>query len=244
MAFQRKGAEEQAVKVERKKNFLQIMQEARRNGNNNQKDAEGLTVKDLKFVESWMSHGNTAQAYIDSHDTKDKDFTREKASFNGVQLLKKPHIKAALDRRRAKITEKFELDQERILNEYCFIAFSTLASYYYIDENGSVNWRDPEDLTVGQRAAIQDVSIFENVVTGSRRISKIKLYNKMSALDSLSKITGLFDEYAKKKSPTVNIALDEIISNLPPGIGELVRERMIFEMNNDRQENAEARVIN
>lgn len=232
MAFDRIGAEDQIKRTNKKRNFLQIMQDARRNGANNTRGEEGLTIREQMFVEQYiLNGGNAAQAYLAIRQVKkNKETTIEKAGFNGSLMLKKPHVKAAIEARRKDLRQTFKVEEEKIILELARIAFSNLTNYYFFDHNGNIDWRDPQDLTEDQQAAIQDISIFENVVTNTRRIAKMKLYNKQTALTELAKILGLYDEYTAKKQPQVNINIEEILSAMPPGIGEAVRERIVFDV--------------
>lgn len=232
MAFERIGAEDQIKRTDKKRNFLQIMQEAKRNGANNTRGEEGLTIREQMFVEQYvMNGGNAAHAYMSIRDPKKhKEVSIEHASFNGTKFLKNPKVKAAIEARRKDLRQSFKVEEEKIILELARIAFSNLTNYYYVDHHGNIDWRDPTDLTEDQQAAIQDISIFENVVTNTRRIAKMKLYNKQAALTELAKILGLYDEYAAKKQPQVNINIEEILSAMPPGIGDAVRERIVFDV--------------
>ncbi len=228
MTFQRIGVEKAQEATARKRNFLEIMQEATRNGKSNVKDAEGLTIMQKAFVEEFMKHGNASRAYKEAGLSEGKD--PEKTGFNACLYMKKPHIKAALDRRRQELTKTAKIDQERIILELQKIALSRLTDFFTMDTQGNISWKHPDELTDDQKACIADISIFENVVTGTRRIAKLKLHSKKDALDMLAKIMGLYEKDNKQRVPQVNIELNDIVGGMPVEIADLVKKRLVYDI--------------
>jgi phage terminase small subunit len=207
-------------------------------------DEDGLSISQRVFTEHYLVSGNASASYkkcIEEghfrHPDNGKDLNSEAS-----RILRTPAVKEAIKRRQKHLQEKFEISQERVLREYACIAFSRLTDYYSITENDVVI-RKPEDLTEEQKAAIADISIFENVVTGTRRVAKVKLHDKNDALKSLSKHLGLFEKDNKQRS-TVNIQIDEILNGLPPEVSKEVRKQLVNDLNNSMFVETEKRTIN
>lgn len=74
---------------------------------------------------------------------------------------------------------------EQIRQELIAIAFSNTADYMTVEEGG-ICFRDWKELSKEQLAAVASV---EKASTGL----KVKLYDKMKALELLGKMLGLFD---------------------------------------------------
>lgn len=208
----------------------------------NGRDEEGLMVTQRSFVEYFMVSGEATTAYkkcaedhnLDLHEgMEDQDrFIKMRA----YQMMVNPRVKAAIDKRRKHFQEKMEISEERVLQEYAYIAFAKLTDYYTVeyDKDGKaidVVIKSPDELTPAQQAAIADISIFENVVKGTRRVAKVKLHNKNDALTALSKNLGLFAKDNKQRS-TVDIKLDEVLSSLPPTIADAVKRKILDKTNN------------
>ena len=77
------------------------------------------------------------------------------------------------------------VENEKILGELAAIGFAKASDYMTV-QDGAVTYRDWEQLTQEQKAAVAGVE------KGSGGL-KIKLYDKMKALELLGKALGLFD---------------------------------------------------
>lgn len=206
------------------------------------RDEDGLTIPQRAFVENYLVSGSVTDAYrqaaFDGHfKIRDEDY---KYGVAGYSMIRTPHVDAAIKKRQKHFQDKMEISQERVLREYACIAFSKLTDFYTVTDN-DVIIRRPDELSPEQQAAIMDISIFENVVTGTRRVAKVKLHDKNDALKSLSKYLGLFDKDNKQRS-TVNIQIDDILTGLPKEVSDAVRLQLsndvkpkddVLLMNND-----------
>lgn len=226
------------IKINRPTNYRELMQAHR--GYGSSKDEDGLNLRQRKFVEYYMETGNPGEAYkmAGGIDYQDQQVTNLRAS----NMLKNPYVKEAVKKRQQHFQNKMEISQERVLQEYACIAFSKLTDYYDVTEN-DVIIKKPTELTPEQQAAIADISIFENVVSGTRRVAKVKLHDKTEALKSLSKFLGLFEKDNKQRS-NVNIKIDEILSGLPPEIANAVRNKIVNEIKPIGSYNMDNRTIN
>ena len=88
-------------------------------------------------------------------------------------------------------SERMEITHDMILREYAKIAFSNMANYY--DMRGDV--KPVCELTETEMAAIsyfQTVNIAEPDGYKVGMVTKIKLHNKMSALDKIARHVGFY----------------------------------------------------
>lgn len=99
--------------------------------------------------------------------------------------------------------ERFSISRERIQHELATVGFANILDYIEVDEQtGETRTKMLNELTRDQAAAIQEYSLMpvEKVDpdTGETKtvkvLSKIKLFDKRSALVDLGKTIGLFNE--------------------------------------------------
>lgn len=109
----------------------------------------------------------------------------------------RPEVKTRVEELRRKLSERSDITKDRVVAEYAKIAFSSISHLHK-------TWIDRvafEELTEEQKASIESIDtriqrreIDDKVVLVEQ--VKIKLYNKITALDSLSKMLG-FNEPQK-----------------------------------------------
>ena len=108
------------------------------------------------------------------------------------ELLHYPKIQEYLRMKMQQRSERMEITHDMILREYAKIAFSSMANYY--DQRGDL--KPACELTETEMAAIsflQTTNIAEpdGYIVGA--VTKIKLHNKMAALDKIAKHLGFFE---------------------------------------------------
>jgi len=104
---------------------------------------------------------------------------------------------------RAEYASKNGINKESILNEYRKIAFSDVRKILTID-GGLRSIDDLDDDTAG---AIAGIESFDEVSRDGERLGtnrKIKLHDKLRALEALSKHLGLFEKDNSQSAPIVN----------------------------------------
>ena len=146
-----------------------------------------LKIMQEKFVAEYLISGNATRAAIAA------GYSAKSAAALGHQLLKKPHVKAALAEKTARMLEKLDLSAERWLKEVVRIAFFDPGNLFNAD--GSL--KNLQDLDVDTRAVITVFDVREKwwdsggqVIT-FRRVRKIRWSNKLKALRLLVRILGL-----------------------------------------------------
>ncbi len=150
----------------------------------------------LEFVKDW----NGAAAYRRA-GYKGKGHTAE---VEASRMIRKPQVKAVIDREMARCREKVKLSAERVLTELARVGFSDLGDVAEWDDAG-VKLTPSKTLSVDARAALQEVS--QHTTEHGTQI-KVKLHGKIEALDKLAKHLNLYqdpDTLRQTRSVTINI---------------------------------------
>lgn len=149
----------------------------------------GLTDKQLRFCDEYMLDYNATRAAIEA------GYSKSTAYSIGSENLKKPEIKARIEFLKTDIQRLAGVSKLRTVQELRKIAYSSI-------EHLHKTWIEKtefENLSSDQKAAIQTIDtkiIQKNIGTNEKpdivniEYVKITLYNKQSALDSLSKMFG------------------------------------------------------
>lgn len=145
-----------------------------------------MTPKEIKFCQEYLVDLNGTQAAIRAGYSKRS--AKEIASEN----LTKPNIKKWIEEQQKAIAKRTELTQDRILQEYARIAFFDIRKIYN-DANALIDIQDMDDDTAAAVAATETLEEYDSmdgvkILTGFTK--KIKLWDKVKALDSISKVLG------------------------------------------------------
>jgi phage terminase small subunit len=154
-----------------------------RSNTNNMAILEPLSYKQQKFCEEYLLSFNAYRAALTAGYT---DNTARKGD-----LLHVPKIQAYLKDAMSRSAARAELTHDMLLRELMKIAFCSMGNYY--DDRG-----DPKrmhQLTDDEKAAISyfqraDVTQDDGHISGE--MFKIKLHNKMAAIDKLCRHTGFY----------------------------------------------------
>jgi phage terminase small subunit len=127
-----------------------------------------VTPKQRKFAEEYLVDQNATQAAIRA------GYSKKTACAQGSRLLRNVKVAAAIDAKTEKHLAKVEVTAERIMQELAAVAFSSIADFIKIDNEGkpALDW---DNIPEGATAAIQSI--------GGRNI--ITLHSKLDALKTL-----------------------------------------------------------
>lgn len=128
-------------------------------------------------------------------------------------LLQEPEVEEYLSKLRSELSEKTGINRERILAEYSKIAFSDIRELYAGDNN-LLDVRQMDDNIAGAVMSVEVDELFtQGVQIGYTK--KVKLYNKLQALQDLGKHLGIFEKDNDQSKPkTTNII--NLGSGTPP----------------------------
>lgn len=148
-----------------------------------------LTEKQKRFVEEYLVDLNATQAAIRA------GYSVKTAKSIGQENLTKPDIQAAIQEAKNNRSQRVEITQDRVLQEYARLAFFDPRKLFD-DEGKPLNISELDDDTAAALAGLDVLEEYENA-DGCRIFvgyaKKYKLANKLAALDSLGKHLGLFD---------------------------------------------------
>lgn len=151
-----------------------------------------LTEKQHRFCVLYAANPNARAAYQQAFGNESADA----AKTEGYRLLQQPEVKELVATLRAELLAKFNVTNERIIEEYARIAFLDIADLY--GEDGKL--LAVHDMPEHARRAIAAIDVdelFEG--TGKDRFqlgftTKLKLNAKRDALQDLAKIRKMLSE--------------------------------------------------
>lgn len=150
--------------------------------------ADKLTPKQRLFVLEYLVDLNATQAAIRA------GYSQKTAEVLGYQLLKKPLVAAAVEQAMQKREKRIEITADRVLQELARIGFSDLGDFVDIAPTGiRVKTSDQMDTRV-----LAEVSETFTVAGGT---VKIKLHDKVAALEKLGRHLKLFTEKHEHSGP-------------------------------------------
>jgi hypothetical protein len=149
-----------------------------------------LTHQQQRFCDLYLTHFNAFKAAVECGYSQN---TSRKGALLHVPKIQQ-YLKEAMNRR----SQRLEITHDMILRELSKIAFSNMGNYY--DEYGCL--KRMNELTVDEKGAISYYDIVEIQDAESFRVgtqSRIKLHNKMSALDKIARHLNFYGTVGVKK---------------------------------------------
>ncbi|MEO6521688.1 MAG: terminase small subunit [Mucilaginibacter sp.] len=142
-----------------------------------------LNDQQIRFCDEYLVSFN---AYKSAISAGYSDNTARKG-----EILHTPKIQEYLRLKMQQRSERMEITHDMILREYAKIAFSSMANYY--DTQGNI--KPVCELTDTEMAAIsffetRNIAEPDGYIVGA--VSRIKLHNKMAALDKIARHLGFF----------------------------------------------------
>lgn len=167
-----------------------------------------MTKKQKRFVEEYLIDLNATQAAIRA------GYSPDTAYSIGNENMKKPEIKACIDKAMAERSRRTGVNADRVLMELAKVAFVNASDV--IDADTATVKADalPEDT-----AAIQSVKVKTFGEDGLER--EIKMADKLKALELLGKHLGMFKDKVELSGSleTEKTKLDDLIRQMRGGDG-------------------------
>lgn len=161
-----------------------------------------LTPKQARFAEEYLIDENSKQAAIRC------GYSEKGAKNAGYRLLHSTAVAELIKKLRTERLEKLGVTSDRVLREWALIAFSNLQDIVYEDENGNsqVNLKN---LPRHVASALAEINIETSNGKTTVKKTKIRLHDKMNALDKLSKHLGIAKEQVDHN---VNLSLEDLVT--------------------------------
>ncbi|WP_448702418.1 terminase small subunit [Mucilaginibacter sp. AW1-3] len=179
-------------------------------------DSYRLTHQQQRFCDEYLTHFNAFKAAVNSGYSEN---TSRKGALLHVPKIQY-YLKKAMNRR----SQRLEITHDMILRELSKIAFSNMGNYY--DEYACL--KRMNELTADEKAAISFYDITEVQDGEGYRVgmqSRIKLHNKMSALDKIARHLDFYGTLGVKKNqePRIKSQDEEGVMSESSEDGLLVR---------------------
>lgn len=172
------------------------------------KTADGLTERQERFALAYFKLANASQAYREAYNPKmaSNKTVNEKAS----RLLKLGKIGARVAELRAAQESRTILDVRRLEAELARVCFSRISDYF--DAEG--RFKSMSELSEDALAALAGVESFDEFEgKGGDRVRvgvtrKVKLWDKVAALEKAYRHKGMFAPDNKQKADPVTALIE------------------------------------
>ncbi len=144
--------------------------------------AKPLNLRQQRFVDEYLKSPIATQAAVRA------GYSARTAEWIGPQLLKKPHVAAAIRSGQLVIAERAEVEAEEVVRQLARIAFSDVRRLF--DQDG--NLLPIEEIDPATAMAISSYDVWVDPASGVRR-ARVRFWDKNSALEKLMKHLGLFE---------------------------------------------------
>lgn len=155
---------------------------------------DDLTPRQQRFVQEYLLDLNATQAAIRA------GYSRKTAYSMGQRLLKNVELQQALQKAMLDRQQRTGITQDRVLEELAAIGFARATDYAAV-EGDTVVIRPTGELTAEQTAAIAGIE-------AGRYGVRLKLHDKVRALELLGKHLGMFEGGGEEKTGEVRIIDD------------------------------------
>jgi phage terminase small subunit len=145
----------------------------------------GLTPKQARFVEEYLVDMNGAAA------VRRAGYKHSRPDALAYDLLRKQDICDALNAAQRERSARTGITADRVLKEIARLAFADPRAVMAWGPNG-VTLRESSELSDDEAAAVAEVSETWTDAGGGSR--KVKLHDKVAALEKLARHVGLYEE--------------------------------------------------
>lgn len=143
-----------------------------------------LNPKELKVAEGYILTANATQA------GKEAGFSEKSAAVMANRVLKRPHVIAYIESRKAQLQDRTNTGIDNILSELSCIAFADIKKVLVsIKGDDLLDIKSLSEIDDKTAKAIAEISI---TPTRYGVVKKIKFYDKIAAIDKIAKLHGFY----------------------------------------------------
>lgn len=149
-----------------------------------------LNEKQERFCLEYLADLNATQAAIRA------GYSRKTAGAIGNKLLKKVEIQVKVSELQQERAKRTEVTVDRVVEELAKIAFADLKHFVHWTEHG-VEIHDSEDVDGAVLSEVSEtvsVQVFPNGGESEKRMKRVKLHDKMKALEMLGRHLSMFKD--------------------------------------------------
>lgn len=144
------------------------------------KKEDGISNKEKRFVEEYVKDFNATRA---AKEAGYAGITENSLRVLAHHVKNKPIVKQYMAEVQQDLEEMAGISRYMVLQEYAKIAFANFGDYF----RGWMTQKEFEELTDIQKAAIAEIQV---VTRDGEAGVRIKLHDKIRALDSISRMLG------------------------------------------------------
>ena len=153
------------------------------------KHRKSLTNRQKRFVNYLIKGLTQEKAYIKA------GYAPKRARANSSKLKAKENIKAELKKRERRSEKLADVSRANTLREYARIAFFDIRKFY----NNDGTLKTIHELDDDTAAALVSIEVTNTPILGEFT-KKIKMGDKLKALEDLAKMLGMFEKDNKQRS--------------------------------------------
>ena len=168
------------------------------------KNGSRFTEQQKKFCDEYLIDCNGRRAAMAA------GYSKKTADQIGYQLLKKPLVRQYLVKGIKRNTKRNNISADRVLQEIAKVAFASLGAFMSIDKEGNIQFKlqnnkmlSTKDDPLGVLAQFEQETYVDGRGEDAQLVkkTKIKLLDKMKALDMLGRYLMLFDGAGASEDP-------------------------------------------
>ncbi len=146
-----------------------------------------LSAPQARFVEEYLVDLNAADA------ARRAGYSKRTARQKGYGLLQMPEIQEAVTAAMQARSERTEITADQVLEELAKIGFANAGDFFEWGPDG-IEVKSKADLTPAQQAVVAEVSETKTKDGGT---VKVKLHDKVGALEKIGRHLGMFTDNFK-----------------------------------------------
>ena len=152
-----------------------------------------LTDRQERFCLEYVVDLNATQAAIRA------GYKEGTAGQTAAENLKKPQIKKKIAQLQAEIAKRTEITADMVVRELAAIGFADVRECF--DQHGNI--LNPKKLPDSIARVVAGIDLIE--VKKDVKVKKLKLWNKVAALESLAKHLGMYQQDAGATAININV---------------------------------------
>lgn len=146
----------------------------------------GLTPGQKAFVDEYLIDLN----HIEAQQRLHPEWSRQRCSRQAKYMLGKPAVQEAIEYYMSKRIAKREIKAEMIMEELARVAFQDIRNVVSFNEQG-VTFKRSEELDDDTARSISEIS---ETVTQHGGTKRVKMYDKLAALELLGRHLGMWKD--------------------------------------------------
>lgn len=160
-----------------------------------------LNDKQRLFCEEYIKDKNAVQAAIRA------GYSERSIAVQSVNLMRNELIKERISELQDRVSVRNDVTVDKIIRELSRLAFTDISQLF--DDEGKL--KDIKNLPDDLKRAISSIEVIENKQNKDIYVKKIRLWDKVKAIEMLAKHLDIFRD--KEQSTQINVYIDKYIND-------------------------------